>query len=88
MSSTLIHISFSKEIDPPKGVDLRTRKGRETEVLAQVRKFGGFTVFWATENLKRAHAIERLTEAGHIRRKRGGSYPWCPYKVLAARRNG
>ena len=44
------------------GVDLRTREGREAEVLAQIREYGGFSGFWATESLKRAYAIDRLTD--------------------------
>lgn len=61
-------------------VDYRTKAGQETEVLAQVEKHGGFSVFWVTENQKRAHAAERLQERGAIIRD-GGAFPWCAYKV-------
>lgn len=61
-------------------VDFRTKEGQETEVLAQVEKHGGFSVFWVTENQKRAHAAERLQDRGAIIRD-GGAFPWCAYKV-------
>lgn len=61
-------------------IDYRTKEGREEEVLAQVLKHGGFSVFWVTENQKRAHAAERLQNRGVIVRE-GGAYPWCAYKV-------
>jgi hypothetical protein len=61
-------------------IDYRTKEGQEEEVLAQVLKHGGFSVFWVTENQKRAHAAERLQNRGVIVRE-GGAYPWCAYKV-------
>ena len=64
--------------------DLRTRKGREEEVLAQIREYGGFSVFWATESQKRAHAIDRLQTTGAISRNRGvrkDAFPWCCYDL-------
>ena len=60
--------------------DYRTKEGQEAEVLAQVEKHGGFSVFWVTENQKRAHAAERLQDRGAIIRD-GGSFPWCAYTV-------
>jgi len=62
-------------------VDLRTRQGREFEVLEQVRQFGGFPVFWATENQKRAHAIDRVSGSGQIVRQQGDLFPWCSYML-------
>lgn len=79
---SITHISIAKEVDPPKGADLRTRKGREAEVIQQIETFNGFSVFWATENQKRAWAITRLEEAGTIRSTKTGSYPWCGYEVV------
>lgn len=46
--------------------DKRTRAGREQEVIDQVISSGGFSVFWITDNLKRACAGERLTKSGAI----------------------
>ena len=37
-------------------IDLRTREGNEKEVIRQVLEFGGFSIFWVTENQKRACA--------------------------------
>ena len=65
----------------PKRDDLRTRYGRETEVLRQVAQHNGFSVFWACETQTRAHAIKRLGERGAIERVEGGGYPWCPYRI-------
>ena len=61
---------------------LRTRRGREAEVIGQVESQGGFSVFWATENQTRANAIVRLCSAGKIERTKLGRYPWCPYRVI------
>lgn len=57
-----------------------TREGQEDEVIGQVLKHGGFSVFWATAHQKRAHAIERLQNTGRIVRD-GGDYPWCAYHL-------
>ena len=62
--------------------ELRTREGREAEVLEQVKARGGFSVFWATENDARAAAITRLCKTGKIERTELGRYPWCPYRVI------
>ncbi len=61
--------------------DLRTRKGREAEVLEKIRSDGGFSVFWGCENIGRAHAIARLTNAGKIDQLKGGLFPWCKMVV-------
>jgi hypothetical protein len=61
-------------------MDYRTKAGQEAEILAQVKKCGGFSVFWVTENQKRARAAERLQNRGTIVRL-GGAFPWCAYKV-------
>jgi hypothetical protein len=82
----LVHVAFAREVEPGEigfapGVNLRTKAGREVEVLAQIRDHGGFTVFWATANLKRAHAIERLEAAGRIR-VTPRQYPWSAAEVV------
>jgi hypothetical protein len=61
--------------------DLRTRKGREAEVLEKIRTDGGFSVFWGCENAGRANAIARLTNSGRITQLRGGLFPWCKMVV-------
>ena len=61
--------------------DLRTRAGREAEVLEKIRTDGGFSVFWGCENLGRANAIARLISAGKIDQVSGGPFPWCKMVV-------
>lgn len=65
--------------------DLRTRSGRETEVLDQVAIYRGFSVFWATENRNRAAAIARLEQRQVIDRLSQSQYPWCAYQLTATR---
>jgi len=60
--------------------DLRTRSGQEASVIEQIREYGGFSIFWATETQRRACAIERLQKRGEISRI-GGSYPFCKYEL-------
>ena len=69
-----------------KPVDYRTREGCEREVLNAVQKDGGFSIFWITENQKRAYAGTRLVNDGRIIRT-GGDFPWMKFK-LAAKENG
>lgn len=62
----------------------RRKASLEAKVVAQVRDGGGFSVFWATESLERARAIQRLTQRGVIVRKTGrgwGRFPWCGYRL-------
>jgi hypothetical protein len=76
----IIHIAVPKQQDPDdlSDLDLRTRVGREEEVRRQVRHFGGFSVFWACENMRRAEAIGRVAESGEIQRL-PSEFPWCAY---------
>jgi hypothetical protein len=64
--------------------DLRTRAGREAEVIDKIRTDGGFSVFWGCENQARANAIARLTNSGKIDQLAGGLFPWC--KMVVKRR--
>lgn len=61
------------------------RKARvEAQVIAQVKEWGGFSVFWATSSMEIARAVERLTKLGIIGPKKGrgyGQFPWCGYKI-------
>ncbi len=47
-------------------MDLRTWEGREAEIIDQVRCYGGFTVFWITENRLRAHVATKLHDSGML----------------------
>lgn len=55
----------------------------ELKVLQQIKHGGGFSVFWATENIDRARAIDRLHWRKHcIAPRKGaayGKFPWCNY---------
>ena len=75
------HICIFDDYEYDGGLSLSTRNGREAEVLGKIEAEKGFTVFWATENQKRACAITRLEKAGRISRIEIGQYPWCPYKL-------
>lgn len=55
--------------------------GRRGEVLAQIRAFGGFTVFWATANLGRARMLETLEKEGAIACEPAG-FPWTKARIL------
>ena len=62
------------------------RKARyEAQVVKQVREEGGFSVFWATENIDRARAIDRLhRKLGVIEPQKGRGndrFPWSGYKL-------
>jgi hypothetical protein len=63
-------------------VDGRSREGYEREVIKQVRDHGGFSIFWVTENQKRAHAATRLVERGVLAEDRKCSFPWHSYKII------
>jgi len=61
-------------------IDLRTREGREKEIIDRINEYGGFSIFWVTDNQKRAHAADRLIERGVIIRQKD-DYPWCSYAI-------
>jgi hypothetical protein len=80
---------MSKTVDGGSGspdcslrLDGRTRQGIENTVMEKVKSDGGFSVFWACANSGRANAIQRLSDAGRIKRIRRGRFPWCPYRVI------
>lgn len=69
---------------PATSAYLKRRAAVERKVLAQVRDERGFSIFWATESMERARAIQRLERAGAIRAlkgRRAGNYPWCGYEM-------
>jgi len=57
-------------------INLRTRPGREAEVLAKIANEGGWTVSWGKRFPSRATAIARLLEIGRI------TAPWPPELAL------
>lgn len=81
LKATLIHLNIRKEVEAPEGLDMRTREGRDAEVLAQVGEFGGFDVWWPMDNLKRCYALERMEMAGLIISVPGSGFPWCGYRL-------
>lgn len=64
-------------------MDLRTREGREQEVLEHVKDYGGFTIWWITEFQTRAYAGTRLVESGKLRVPKSGKgeYPYCRWEI-------
>jgi hypothetical protein len=81
----IARLCISDEIDKTDcpDLDLRTRSGNEDMVRRQIEKYGKISVFWATENQKRAWAIDRLEDKGEIVRINPNPYhfPWCGYKT-------
>lgn len=51
-------------------------------MINQVKAHGGFSVFWVTENQKRAHAASRLSERGVLVKTRDAAFPWHALKVV------
>ncbi|QLG87683.1 hypothetical protein HQ393_05115 [Chitinibacter bivalviorum] len=60
-----------------------TRQQWEHQVLMRVKRDGGFSMFWVTENGHRAAAATRLVESGKIIRQ-PDQYPWCAYQINQA----
>jgi hypothetical protein len=63
----------------------RRCEAAEAKVIEQIKKHGGFSIFWATENMDRARAIGRLhRKKGLIAPRKGkayGQFPWCNYLI-------
>jgi len=62
--------------------DLRTRKGRRSEIVEQVKRAGGFSIFWITENQLRAHVGQRMMDDGSLKEVKKCSFPWYELKVI------
>lgn len=60
--------------------DLRTREGREKEIIDRINEHGGFSILWVTDNQKRAVAADRLIARNVIIRQKD-AYPWCSYII-------
>jgi len=63
----------------PSGNSMR---GQMREILLQVKKHGGYSIFWVTDNSKRAGAATDLVDAGIIGEKSDANYPWCSMRIL------
>ena len=77
-----MHRPFRMAKAMTKPIDERTREGQEQLVINQVKAHGGFSVFWVTENQKRAHAASRLSERGVLVETRKAVFPWHALKVV------
>lgn len=66
-------------------IDLRTREGRLAEIIARVRRDGGFSVFWIADNLLRASVGEQMVRSGELVEKPGGKFPWHAMEVKEQR---
>ena len=63
--------------------DLRTKAGREEEIIQKIIDSGGLSIFWATENQARACAIDRLIMKVKIKRKDCAHiFPFVEYEIL------
>jgi hypothetical protein len=85
-ATTCVHIPggvvcFANDLDDDW---LKRHKGKTArdEVIEQVRRFGGFSAFWVTDNQKRAKAADALQAAGVIVRTEMGQFPWAPYRLV------
>lgn len=62
-------------------IDLRTKAGRRAEIISQVKKFGGFSVFWITENHLRAIVGTEMLKRGELVESKKSEYPWHVLKI-------
>ena len=62
----------------PKGT---TARGQIREILIQVKQHGGYSIFWITENPKRASIATDMVEEGLIYEDKKTGYPWCSMKI-------
>ena len=61
--------------------DLRTKAGREEEVLQEIRDYRGLSTFWVTECQARACAADRLINSGRIKRTGEFPFPFVGYEI-------
>ena len=62
----------------PKG---QTVHGQIRNILNQVERYGGYSIFWITENNKRASIATDMVDAGLIVKDKDTGYPWCSMKI-------
>ena len=68
-----IHIcDFGEELPKKKGVS----KGSVEEILDHIRARKRFSIFWATETLKRAKNLQWLVDDGIVEVDNSPGYPW------------
>lgn len=53
----------------------------QQKVYDQVASFGGFSIFWVSDNQRIAVAADRLISKGVIVPVPGAVYPWCKYNI-------
>jgi len=61
--------------------DLRTIAGRRAEILHEISEYGGFTVFWITENRLRASVAQEMQDKGEIITDNRSAFPWINSKI-------
>ena len=61
--------------------DGRTVRGQIREILLQVKRHGGYSIFWVTSNNKRASIATAMIDAGLIGEDKKTEYPWCSMKI-------
>lgn len=74
-----------KAVPIKNGILHLTEEVEGDDVLEQIRTYGGFSVFWVTENQRRATQADRLVAEGVIVRKTDDPrdrYPWCVYEIV------
>ncbi len=63
-----------------KNYDLRTKQGRDREVLDEIRTHGGFSAFWVSANMGRAHSLNRLLKSGRVTAT-PKVFPWTDARI-------
>ena len=58
----------------------KTYAGQVKEILNQVKRNNGFSIFWVTENNKRASVATDIVNAGVIEPV-ASEYPWCGWRI-------
>ena len=53
----------------------------QKEIITMIEDYGGFSIFWATDDQNRASEIMLLEKIGVIQRQ-SDHYPSCKYKIM------
>jgi len=64
--------------------DLRTTKGRKQEILDQIQQYGGFSIFWITENKLRACVGDQMQKSGEIITDNSKGFPWIAATITSS----
>lgn len=68
-------INIAREVPRVRG------QSDHAEVIIQVKEFGGFTCFWASDSKNRAFAITAAIRDGYIVSVDGAAYPWSSFRL-------